>query len=177
LHVSAGGVQALQPEQSARHPRVPTVPQLAVQLEVEPDTHAKVSSVSPSQSSSAALQSSAGGVQAPHVHEAEQSRLPVVPQPVVHVPVEPCRHSNPLSATMSQSSSAPLHTSAGGVQVPDQAQEAVHASVPMVAHAVVHERDEPARQVKPSSLSPSQSLSAPSQVSIGGVQEPHTHPG
>ena len=88
LHVSAGGVHAPH-AQAALHMRVPVEPQLAVHEPLVPDGHVKPLSMTTLQSSSTPLQVSAGGVQAPHVQAAPQTREPVVPQLDVHEDTAP----------------------------------------------------------------------------------------
>jgi hypothetical protein len=64
LQASMGGAQALQPQEAVQV-RMPAVPQPVVQLPVVPGMHVSVSSIDPSQSSSMALQVSAGGLHMP----------------------------------------------------------------------------------------------------------------
>jgi hypothetical protein len=90
LHVSAA-LQALQ-VQEPEHVCVPDPPHEVEQPPVEPMTHAKPSSVEPSQSSSRPLHVSTGPPQAPQVQEAVQMRVPV-PQEVEQACVEPTVHS------------------------------------------------------------------------------------
>ena len=74
----------------------------------------------PSQSSSAPLQVSAGGVQDPQAQADEQTRVPLDPHEFVQEPVLPRQHPRPSSHAPSQSSSIPLQFSAGGVHaLPD----------------------------------------------------------
>ena len=175
LQLSTGGVHAPQ-----AHPlpqvRVPTLPQTVVQLPSAPAQHAPTpSSQTPSQSSSIPLQTSAGGVHACHEHEPLQLRVPVEPQVVSHDPVEPAQHADVSSQIVSQSSSVPLHTSTGGVQVPHSQPEVQVCVPPGVPHALVQARVAPGTQVKPSSIVPSQSSSAPLHTSAGGTQASNTH--
>jgi hypothetical protein len=90
LHVSTGGEQVdqRQPDTQARRP---TVPQDAVHDSLAPRQQLSPAALSqvPSQSSSTPLHVSAGGAHAPQVQAVEQTRVPGVPQPVVHVPLEP----------------------------------------------------------------------------------------
>jgi hypothetical protein len=141
LQTSVGGVQ-LPHVQLEVHVRDPVVPQLEVQLPVVPGTHVNVSSIVPSQSSSVPLHVSLGGAQLPQVQSLRHVRLPVDPQVVVQEPLEPCTQVNPSSATMSQSSSAPLQTSAGGVQLPHEHVE-LHVREPVVPQLDVQEPLEP----------------------------------
>jgi hypothetical protein len=72
-----------------------------------------------------------------------------------------------LSTVPSQSSSSPLHVSAGAMQLP-QAQPEEHVRLPVEPHDVVHEPVLPAQQPRPSSHAPLQSSSWPLQTSAGG---------
>jgi hypothetical protein len=90
-----------------------------------------------SQSSSTPLHVSPPATHDPQVQLAEQTRVPVEPQDVAHVPVDPRQHSWPLSQTASQSSSAPLHVS-GGARHGFQVQEAEQVRVPVVPQTVEH---------------------------------------
>jgi hypothetical protein len=81
----------------------------------EPRAHPG-SSVEPSQSSSMPLQTSYP-LQVP-VQVELQIRVPEVPQLVVHEVVVFCTQAKSSSFRPSQSSSRPLHFSAGGTQVP-----------------------------------------------------------
>jgi len=137
---------------------------------VQPDRSSGV----PSQSSSLPLQVSAGGLQAPQLHVEVHVLVPVLPQLVVQEPLVPLQHENPSSHVPSQSSSTPLHVSPGGVHDP-QLQELEHTLDPVVPQLDVQEPEDPLQQVKPLSHVPSQSSSAPLQVSAGGLQAPHTH--
>jgi hypothetical protein len=69
--------------QLSPHTRKPLEPQLVVHVPLEPSTHSRPSSRRPSQSSSVALQRSAGGSHAPR-RPPLQSALPVVPQLEAH---------------------------------------------------------------------------------------------
>src|SRR5690606_1468592 len=89
------------------------------------------SSQAPLQSSSMPLQTSAGGEQTLQAHALEHVRVPVVPHEVVHVPLEPAQQAKLSSQLPSQSSSAPLHASTGGVHVP-HVQLAVQVRIPLV---------------------------------------------
>jgi hypothetical protein len=110
LQVSAGGTHA-PTEQSSPHARVPVEPQLVVQLELVPRTHANTSSGAPLQSSSTPLHVSGGGEQTPHEQLVPQTRVPVVPHVVVQSPMLPRQHVNASSHCALQSSSIPLQTS------------------------------------------------------------------
>jgi hypothetical protein len=173
LHVSTGGRHAPQ-LQLELQVREPVEPQLVTQLPVAPTAHTKPSSIVASQSSSAPLQTSAGGAQLPHVHVPLHTRVPVLPQLDVQLPVEPWRHTNASSKNVSQSSSPPLQVSAGGVQ-PPHAHVPLHVREPVVPHELRHEPVDPAAHVKPSSTSVSQSSSVPLHVSAGGLHAPHAH--
>jgi hypothetical protein len=173
LQISAGGEQ-LPHAQVALQVRVPVEPHEVVQLPMLPRTHAKDSSIDASQSSSAALQLSTGGVQLPQVHAELQVRVPVDPHVLVHEPLVPRAQANPSSGVPSQSSSAPLQSSAGGRHAP-QAHEAEQVRLPMVPQVVGHPPMLPRMQVKPSSAAPSQSSSIALQDSAGGVHIPQVH--
>jgi len=110
LQVSPGAVQALQ-EQSLRQVRAPVVPHEVVQLSLVPWTQAKTSSATPLQSSSTALQVSAGGAHTSQEHVVVQTRLPIVPQEVMQVPISPRQHVKLSSQPPAQSSSIPLQVS------------------------------------------------------------------
>jgi hypothetical protein len=150
----------------------PVDPQLVVQVRLDPAQHANPLSQVPSQSSSAPLQDSPGGLQLPQVQLELQLRVPAVPQPVVQLPTDPRQHANPSSQVPSQSSSLPLQLSAGGAQLP-QVQLALHERVPVVPQPVVQLPIAPRQQVNPSSQVPSQSSSIPLQLSAGGEHVPH----
>jgi len=170
LHVSEGGLQALQLQLPVQV-REPRDPHVVVQLDVAPAQQLKLSSQSPSQSSSSPLQVSDGGVQLPQAQEAEQIRVPDDPQLVVQLAVSPRQHPKPSSHIPSQSSSTPLHISDGGVQLP-QVHEDVQVREPTDPQVVVQLPEAPAQHVKPSSQVPSQSSSWPLHVSDGGLQLP-----
>src|SRR5690606_13387547 len=128
----------------------------------------------PSQSSSIPLQLSAGSAHAEGaagMHALVQVPVPVEPQLVVQLALCPAAQAKPSSRVPSQSSSTPLHTSAGGVHAAPLgiAHALVHAPLPVVPHEVVHETLAPSAQAKPSSGAPSQSSSMPLQVSAGGA--------
>src|SRR5688500_1891037 len=55
------------------------------------------SSIIESQSSSTVLQASVGGLHAPKLHVPSHTCVPVLPQPVVHVPLDPGAQTNPSS--------------------------------------------------------------------------------
>jgi hypothetical protein len=132
------------------------------------------SSVTPSQSSSTELHTSAGGAQAaPHSQLPLHVCVPVEPQVVVQDRVAPAQQVDPSSQTVSQSSSMPLQTSAGGAQMP-QAHDKEQTRVPAEPQVVVQAPVAPRQQVNPLSQVVSQSSSDPLHVSVGGVQEPQT---
>ena len=83
---------------------------------------------------------------------------------------------DPSSHDVSQSSSRPLHVSAGAVQAAGAGvpHAVVHIPVPVVPHVVVQLVEPPAQHVKPSSHNVSQSSSVPLHVSTGGTQAPTT---
>jgi len=168
LHVSAGAAQAPQ-AQVPPHTRDPVEPQAVVHGPVAPAAQARPLSATPSQLSSRPLHTSAGGTQAPSAHAALQVRDPVEPQAVAQALALPWAQAKPSSGAPSQSSSRPLHASAGGAQAPS-AQSPSQARAPAVPHAVVHATEPPRTQAKPLSAAPSQSSSRPLQVSAGGRQ-------
>jgi hypothetical protein len=173
LQVSAGGEHGPQPQLDV-HVREPVVPQLERQADVDAGAQVKSSSMRVSQSSSVPLQSSAGGAHAPHAQVPLQTREPVVPQLVVHEPVEPIAQANASSVRVSQSSSLALQASTGGAQVP-HAHELEHTREPVEPQAVVHDPVEPRQHAKPSSHALLQSSSMPLQASGGGEQTPQLH--
>jgi len=65
---------------------------LTLQARLVPAQQVQPSSHRPSQSSSSPLHVSEGGVQLPQAHEAEQVRVPVLPQVVVQLPGWPAQH-------------------------------------------------------------------------------------
>jgi hypothetical protein len=96
------------------------------------------SSQLPSQSSSMPLHTSTGGVQLPgggRVQVPVQAPEPTVLQEVVQGRSALRQHAKPSSQTRSQSSSAPLQISAGGVHAP-QPQPAVQVRDPVEPQAV-----------------------------------------
>jgi hypothetical protein len=109
------------------------------------------------------LHVSAGVTHVPGVQLAEQTVDPVLPQPVVQGTTWSAQHPKPLSQTVSQSSSAPLHVSAGPRHdvAAGGLQFGSHSPVPGVPHAVVHATSVPAAQGKLSSIAVSQSSSKP----------------
>jgi len=128
-----------------------------------------------SQSSSTPLQISPGGAQfVPEGiwHALVQVPVPHVPHGVMQETDDPMTHGNPLSGTVSQSSSELLQISAGGVQ--SAAEGYWHASVqspdPAVPHEDVQLTADPRAHGKLSSGTVSQSSSTPLQRSSGGVQ-------
>jgi hypothetical protein len=119
----------------------------------------------PSQSwSIPSSQISIGGVQAPSAHAPSQRRVPAVPHDVVHGTDAPCTQAKPSSAAPLQSSSMPLHVSAGAAHTL-QLQVALQMREPVEPHAVVHEPISPAAHVEASSVSMSQSSSTPLHTS------------
>jgi len=175
LQLSVGGLHVPQ-AQLALQVRDPVEPQLVVQLPISPWTQVSVSSIDPSQSSSAPLQVSAGALQLPHAHPDEHVLEPVEPQVVVHELVVPAQQPKPSSQVALQSSSTPLQISAGGEQaLQPQAPEQVRD--PVVPQLVVHEPLLPAQHANVSSQLESQSSSMPLQASIGGLQVPQLHVG
>jgi hypothetical protein len=140
-----------------------------VQLRKTPETQSNSSSATSSQSSSAPLHLSAGGVHPPSPHADVQVADPVDPHVVVQGEVDPATHSNPLSATSSQSSSAPLHLSAGGVHPPSLHVD-VQVTDPVDPHVVIQGDVDPATQSNPLSVTVSQSSSMPLHNSCGPVQ-------
>src|SRR5207245_10004189 len=94
------------------------------------------------------------------------------PHEVTHVDVEPAQQANPLSHTLSQSSSRPLQVSAGATQAPS-VQAAEHARVPVEPQVVVQADVVPAQHANTLSQPMTQSSSRPLQISAGGVQAPH----
>jgi hypothetical protein len=162
LHDSAGAAQASQ-AQEALQTRVPEEPQEVTQVPVEPAGQSKPSSAVPSQSSSRPLQVSAGAAHASHMQATLQPREPAEPQEVTQEPKEPGAQAKPSSGTVSQSSSSPLHDSAGGRHAAPVGgvQAGEHAPLPTVPHEVVQGVARPTAQAKSSSVKPSQSSSTP----------------
>jgi len=154
---------------------VPGAPPPVVQERpVEPRTHGRPSSGMVSQSSSRPLHVSPEAQQGPSVQLVVQSAVPATPLGVVQaMPVAPRTQAKPSSRSVSQSSSVPLHASAGGVheEGAGTVHVVVHVPVPVDPQVVVHEVDAPRTQAKPSSRTVSQSSSAPLHVSAGGVHE------
>jgi hypothetical protein len=150
-------------------------PQLRVQERVAPCTQANVSSAMTSPSSSQPLQISAAVHAWPaNEHDVLHERVPALPQLVVHGwPVLLRTHAKASSGEPSQSSSAPLHVSAGGVGVNVSAVHvALHVNVPATlaqnAFEPVPLRVVPAMQIMPapSSALPLQSSSRPLHASV-----------
>jgi len=146
---------------------VPVEPHEVMQLPVEPLQQANPLSHVPSQSSSMPLHVSAGGLHAPQLHVALQILVPVEPQPVGQDSVEPRQQANPLSHAPSQSSSMPLHVSAGGVQSAGDGmvQSSPHTPVPALPHVVVQLTEVPITQSNVSSAAPLQLSSIPLHIS------------
>src|SRR5688572_1062701 len=127
-------------------------------------------SIAPSQSSSMPLLQlpaavlSAGGVQVPLQPQLPvQASVPIEPHVVVQDRVVPAQQVNPLSQPETQSSSAPLHTSAGAPHAPHP-QLPLQVRVPEEPQVVVQLPVVPAQQVNPSSQMLLQLSSAPLQV-------------
>jgi hypothetical protein len=111
------------------------------------------------------LHVSTGGAHAPHAQvPGSHVRDPVVPQVVVQLPVAPAQHAKTSSHAPLQSSSTPLHVSAGGLHTPHE-QTALHVREPVVPHPVVQLPIEPRQHANPSSHAASQFSSIPSQSS------------
>jgi hypothetical protein len=134
LHVSDGFVQLSQLHEPLQT-RDPIDPHDVRQLPVDPWQHAKPSSQAVLQSSSMPLQVSSGGEQRPHEQTDVQTRDPVVPQLVVHEPVEPLQHTKLSSQLPSQSSSVPLQSSgAPGNTVSSASLQSSAGTPPLTAH-------------------------------------------
>jgi hypothetical protein len=103
-------------------------------------------------------------VQSPSVQVASHSRVPAVPQIVVHVRISPCTQPNPSSAVPLQSSSAPLQISAGAAHTL-QVHAAPQVRAPVLPQVVVHTPGSPTAHANPSSTVPSQSSSRPLHTS------------
>jgi hypothetical protein len=127
----------------------PIVPQVVVQATGSPGAHVLSSSTSVSQSSSRLLHISPGGVHEPQAQDAEQTREPMELHVVVHEPALPATQAKPLSGVPSQSSSAPLQASAGGVHDGPVGREQldVQGPVPVVPQVVEQVTVAPATQV------------------------------
>jgi hypothetical protein len=147
LQISLVAVHAPQ-AQDEEHVLVPGAPVVVVQPPMLPWQQPKPLSQAPSQSSSTPLQVSAGGVQGPQAQADEQTRVPLDPHEVVHEPVLPRQHPRPSSHAPSQSSSAPLHVSAGGMQaLPDGSwQRSVQVPDPVDPQEVVQPTVSPLEQ-------------------------------
>ena len=144
--IQAGGARVFVP--LIRHPQPPSFVTLASPF-VAGTWLVRVAqplSATPSQSSSLPLHFSVGGTQEPHEHHALHMRLPVDPHEVVHDSVAPAWQVKSSSVRPSQSSSSPLHVSAGGTQE-SQKQDALHMRLPVEPHDVVHDSTAPTRQV------------------------------
>ncbi len=129
-----------------------------------------------SQSSSAPLQTSAGGLHSGQPQEAVQVCVPVEPQSVVQSRVVPAAQAAVSSTFPSQSSSPPPQTSAGGTQEP-QPHSPPQVRVPKEPQLVAQSSVSPGVQSVPSSTFPSQSSSLPlSQLSVGGAHAPKLPP-
>jgi hypothetical protein len=105
---------------------------------VMPRQHPRPLSHKPSQLSSRPLHVSAGGAQTvSETQPGRHARVPVELHVVVQLALVPDTHGKPSSRIVSQSSSTPLHVSAGGVHEP-QPHAASHVRVPADMHDVVH---------------------------------------
>src|SRR5688572_20180280 len=155
------------------------------QERVSPLMHSHPSSMSPAQSLSSPSQtSSAGNVALAHSPQRPSLQLCVPgshsPSDVPQERVSPLMHSHPSSMSPAQSLSSPSQTSAAGKLALAQSSQrpSLHVCVPG-SHSpsdVPHERVSPLMHSQPSSMSPSQSLSAPSQTSALALppeQVPH----
>jgi len=140
LHVSAGGVHAGFHVQDAEHVCVPDDPQPVAQLRIDPGVHSPVAqplhgphmqvprhvrvSVPPhvhDRVSVAPGEHTPPPVQLPHAPQAQPAMhvlVCVAHRPQLCVAVAPRQQVNPSSHAASQSSSAPLHVSAGTVHAP-----------------------------------------------------------
>jgi hypothetical protein len=172
LQDSGGGVQGFQ-VQDPEQLRVPVEPQTAAHVPVAPRQQSKSSSQRVSPSSSMPLQASPVAVHVPQAQAALQVCEPGAPVDVVQEPACPWQQPRPLSQAVSQSSSRPLHDSAGGVQAAPFgiAQASEQLPAPPEPQAVVQETDSPTWQGKPSSVWPSQLSSTPLQDSVGDATE------
>jgi hypothetical protein len=146
------------------HVRDPVDPHVVGQPMLVPSAQVNVSSTRVSQSSSRPLHVSSGAVHAPHVQSLPHVRDPVEPQVVVHASLSSRTHANTSSGASLQSSSMPLHVSAGATHTL-QPHAALHVRIPAVPHAVVQVPVSPRQHAKPSSHPISQSSSMPLQIS------------
>ena len=113
----------------------------------------------------------------PQVQASEHVRV-CVPQVQARVSTALAQHSEPSSQVVSQSSSTPLHDSAGGVQASGAGgvQAIEQAPEPVEPQVVVQLTIAPTAQSESSSVAPSQSSSAPLHVSgPGPTQAPAQH--
>jgi hypothetical protein len=163
LHASVGGTQEPQPH-DALHVCTPVEPHAVVHAREAPIWQSKPSSTFMSQSSSVPLHDSAGGMQAPGAQSTPQVLVPVEPHVVTQLLVLPEQHPSPSSHAPLQSSSRPLHVSAGGEHT-DQLQVEPQVRMPVLPHAVMQPSVVPLQHVEAESHVPSQSLSRPSQTS------------
>ena len=145
LQLSAGGthVDASGTVQVDEQGPLPEVPHDVVHAVSAPRTHGSPSSPTPSQSSSNPLQLSAGGVHSAgrgSVQSEWQAPRPLDPHVVVQATSVPDAQTYVSSASVSQSSSRPLHRSPVGWQNAGSgsAQSAVHVPEPVEPHGVSH---------------------------------------
>jgi hypothetical protein len=122
------------------------------------------------------LQISAGGVHDAGggiAHDVVQVPVPIVPHDVVHATLAPRTQAKPLSGPLTQSSSTPLQTSAGGAHDAPVGivQDGVQLPVPADPQVVVHGTTALCTQAKRLSGPPTQSSSRPLHVSAGGVHD------
>ena len=136
-----------------------------------PRAHVNPSSTRVSQSSSPDPHRSVGGMQALQVQSLRHERIPEEPQLVVHAMVAPCTHANTSSGAPLQSSSIPVHVSAGAAQTL-QPHDAPQVRLPVVPQLVMHDSVAPRQHVKPSSQPLAQSSSAPLQTSGASGEVP-----
>jgi hypothetical protein len=110
LH-SSSPVEHVPQAQPGAQVRAPSAPVGVVQAATSPRQQARPFSHTPSQSSSAPLQSSAGGAHGSHEQAAEQRLVPVEPQGVAQPSVAPAMQEKSSSVAPSQSSSSALQVS------------------------------------------------------------------
>jgi hypothetical protein len=110
-------------------------------------------------------------------HELVHAPRPGMPQEAVHDTVCPLTQGKPLSGVASQSSSAPLQVSGGGVQAEGEGIEQllVHVPDPVDPHTVVQATVLPLTHANTSSMSVSPSSSRPLHSSPFATQLPHAH--
>jgi len=154
---------------------VPADPHVVVQETLESLTQGNVSSGSELQSLSSPSQISVPVEHSVPVGISQASvQIPVpgVPQVVVHATEAPRTHAKPSSARVSQSSSRPLHVSAGGVHEEGAGRVQVEEQVPVPVElqVVVHGVGLDMTQGSPSSGSPLQLSSRPLHTSTPALQ-------